>query len=398
MVRYKSSPWLVSAALAAALSLAVTGAATGAATGADDTGDATQKITEAVSAAALQKHLQAFEDIAQAHGGNRADGTEGYRASVEYVVEKLREAGYDPQVQSFRTPYSDHDDHFDHSEQRESYNVLADTGSGDPASTVVVGAHLDSVPEGPGINDNASGAAGILAVAEALAGTELQNAVRFAWWGAEEIDLLGSQHYVDDLAGNDPAALEDISLYLNFDMIGSPNYGRFVYDGSGAPAGSREIEDAFHEYFDSVGLEVGRTEFDDGSDYAAFVDAGIPSGGLYTGADELMSERDADRFGGRAEEPHDACYHRSCDDLANIDLQGFEQMSDAAAAVVLRYATSAHGTGTPGLPATGAPGDLPGVLGPFAAGVLAVGAVALATAGAMRRDGRTARHPQRGPD
>ena len=208
-----------------------------------DGATSTEEITEAVTAEQLEGHLQAFQDAADAHGGNRAVGTDGYRASVDYVVERLQAAGYDPRVQVFTVPddehHDEHHDGYDGEERdgntvmrsRVTYNVLADTPTGDPGSTVLVGAHLDSVPESPGLNDNGSGAAGVLAVAEALAGTDTRNRVRFAWWGAEELNLNGADHYVSDLRTNDPGAFEDIALYLNFDMIGSPNYGRFVYDG-----------------------------------------------------------------------------------------------------------------------------------------------------------------------
>ena len=240
------------------------------------------------------------------------------------------------------------------SENRETSNVLAETGTGNPEHTVMVGAHLDSVPDGAGINDNASGSAAILAIAEGLAGTETENRIRFAWWGAEELGLRGSRHYVADLKANDPATLEAIGLYLNFDMIGSPNYGRFVYDGDHsafppvpgpggpvtAPPGSAAIEAAFHEHFGSVGLASGETEFSGRSDYGPFIAEGVPSGGLFTGAEGIKTTEQAALFGGRAGVGYDFCYHGACDDLANIDVQGLDEMTDAASAVILRFATS----------------------------------------------------------
>jgi Zn-dependent M28 family amino/carboxypeptidase len=245
------------------------------------------------------------------------------------------------------------------SESRETFNVLAETGSGDGERTVMVGAHLDSVPEGPGINDNASGSAGILAIAEALAGTETANAVRFAWWGAEEFGLLGSRHYVTDLKTNDAGTLGNIALYLNFDMIGSPNHGRFVYDGDAsafgpedgsvpAPAGSAAIEAAFHEHFGSVGLASGETEFSGRSDYGPFIAEGIASGGLFTGAEGIKTVEQAALFGGRAGVGYDFCYHASCDDLSNVDLRTLEEMTGAASAVVLRFANSTEDLETEG--------------------------------------------------
>ena len=117
---------------------------------------------------------------------------------------------------------------------------------------------------------------------------EPRNTIRFAWWGAEEAGLVGSQSYVDSLTKSEA---KDIGLYLNFDMIGSPNYARFVYDGDGSafgikgPSGSGAIEGVFEDFFASQGLASEPTAFDGRSDYDAFITAGIPAGGLFTGAE-----------------------------------------------------------------------------------------------------------------
>ncbi len=155
----------------------------------------------------------------------------------------------------------------------------------------MAGAHLDSVADGPGINDNGSGSAALLEIAMQMAelSIEPRNTVRFAWWGAEEAGLVGSQFYVDSLTKRE---VKNIELYLNFDMIGSPNYGRFVYDGDGdafgikGPTGSANIERTFEDYFASQGLASEPTAFDGRSDYDAFITAGIPAGGLFTGAED----------------------------------------------------------------------------------------------------------------
>ncbi len=376
----------------------------------------TEEITRAVTAEQLEGHLRAFQGAADAHGGNRAAGTAGYGASVDHVVERLRAAGYRPRVQAFTFPSDEeHDDHDDHdddhgegpaAEPRVTYNVLADTATGDPASTVLVGAHLDSVPESPGLNDNGSGAAGVLAVAEALAGTETRNRVRFAWWGAEEVNYNGADHYVSDLRANDPGAFDDIALYLNLDMIGSPNYGRFVYDGDAsgggwhddsveAPAGSKAIEVAFTGYFESVSMAVEEVPLDDGSDHLVFAGAGIPVGGLFTGDTGEKTRRQADRYGGEAGADYDPCYHSACDDLGNVDLQVVEQMSDATAAVVLGFASSAIVDGAPLHPPDGWPDR--GMLEGPGSGltwvvVVGVAAAVLVAAGlAVRRRGRRRR-------
>ena len=130
-------------------------------------------------------------------------------------------------------------------------NVIADSKRGDASNVVMAGAHLDSVAEGPGINDNGSGSSALLEVAEQMSKVKTENRVRFAWWGAEEAGLVGSTFYVNDLVANDEAGLDAIELYLNFDMVASPNYGLFRYDGDGSdfglvgPDGSDEIEATF---------------------------------------------------------------------------------------------------------------------------------------------------------
>ena len=226
-----------------------------------------------------------------------------------------------------------------------SFNILADTRSGAADRTVVVGAHLDSVPVGPGINDNGSGTATILETAIQLAKTAkkpLENRVRFAFWGGEEDGLVGSDYYVSQL---DEAGLAGTLLNLNFDMLGSPNLVRFVYDGDGSAfetdlssAGSAEIESVFEEYFAGQGLASAPTAFDGRSDYSAFIENRIPAGGLFTGAEDLKTEAEAALFGGTAGEAYDPCYHQKCDGLGNINRRGLDQMSDAVAHSVLTFA------------------------------------------------------------
>jgi Zn-dependent M28 family amino/carboxypeptidase len=232
-------------------------------------------------------------------------------------------------------------------ETRTTYNVIAETPGGDPDNVVVVGAHLDSVPRGPGINDNGSGSATILEVAETFAAQERspQSKVRFAWWGAEEFGLLGSNHYVASLS---QTQLDRIALNLNFDMIGSPNYVRFVYDGNNSafpvgpgaaagPAGSGAIEDAFHRYFSAVGLASSETPFSGRSDYGPFIAKGIPAGGLFTGAEGTKTAAEAAIYGGTAGTSYDSCYHLFCDAFSNVNQKGLDEMSDAVAHAVLTY-------------------------------------------------------------
>ncbi len=239
-----------------------------------------------------------------------------------------------------------------HEELIETFNVLADT-SGRTDRTVVVGAHLDSVREGPGINDNGSGIGAILETALQIAelGIEPKNRIRFAFWSGEEDGLIGSEYYVSQLTKRD---IKDTAVNLNFDMVASPNPVRFVYDGDGdafgtdGPNGSDVIEDVFLNYFASQGLATEPTAFDGRSDYFGFIENGIPAGGLFTGAEDIKSEEQAAIFGGTAGTPYDPCYHAACDTNANIDPVVLEEMADAVAHATLVFGltkSSVNGTG-----------------------------------------------------
>jgi Zn-dependent M28 family amino/carboxypeptidase len=169
--------------------------------------------------------------------------------------------------------------------------------------------------------------------------------VRFAFWGAEELNLLGSQHYVDNLSDQE---LQDIVANLNFDMLGSPNYVRFVYDGDGSdtgpvgPPGSAQIEDIFNQYFASQGLATEPTAFDGRSDYGPFIAVGIPSGGLFTGAEGIKTAEEAAVWGGTAGVAYDPCYHQACDTYANNSDDALAANSDAVAYAALTYGMSTN--------------------------------------------------------
>ena len=222
-------------------------------------------------------------------------------------------------------------------------NLLATTKTGRVDRQVVVGAHLDSVPEGPGINDNGSGSSTDLEIALQMAELNIKpvNQVRFAWWGAEESGLVGSQFYVDSLTKKQ---VKNTAVNLNFDMVGSPNFVRFVYDGDAsdtdslASTGSGVVESVFVKYFDSQGLASAPTAFDGRSDYDAFINVGIPAGGLFTGAEGVKTAEQAAVYGGVAGAPYDACYHQACDTIANLSSTALDQMSDAVAHAVLTFA------------------------------------------------------------
>ena len=224
-----------------------------------------------------------------------------------------------------------------------TYNVFAETNTGDDDNVVMVGAHLDSVSDGPGIHDNGSGSAAILEVAEQMRKVKPVNTVRFAWWGAEESGLVGSDHYVFGLT---PEELDQIALYLNFDMIGSPNFVRMIYDGDGSafglagPAGSGAIEALFEDFYTDRELAFEPTEISFRSDYAAFFDSGIPFGGLFTGAEVIKTAEEQAIYGGVAGEQYDPCYHEACDTFDNVHLGVLDLNSDAVAFATLTYAMS----------------------------------------------------------
>ncbi|MDR7301840.1 M28 family metallopeptidase [Haloactinomyces albus] len=429
-------------------------------------------LDEELNVNAVNRHLAAFQRIAHQNDGNRASGTSGYKASVDYVVGKLRDAGFDVSTPEFQyTKYyldsielsvagepvevsameyspatpkggvtaplsvvpaddstgceaGDYDgvdvsgtvalikrgactfakkqqlaaDHgasaaiiynnvegtlngtlggaeagaiptaavsksigadlvkqagteatlnlqarFD---EVTTENVIAQTRTGNSRNVVMAGAHLDSVPEGAGINDNGTGSAGLLETAIQLGGSpDVNNAVRFAWWGAEESGLIGSTKYVSGLTFEQQL---NIAMYLNFDMIGSPNAGYFAYDGDDSdgvgagpgPHGSGVIEQAFVDALNSQGVEVEGTDFTGRSDYGPFIANGIPAGGLFTGAEGIKTKAQAEKWGGEAGVAYDPNYHQVGDDMDNVDRQALKRNSKAIAMVVTKYAQS----------------------------------------------------------
>jgi Zn-dependent M28 family amino/carboxypeptidase len=410
-------------------------------------------LQKRVTADGMMAHLKKLQEIADAHGGNRALGTPGYDASVDYVANALRDKGFDVQTPDFEVhlPFADKPDLTVGGEQvtakaleftkgappggvsgplvparvedspgctasdydglpvagavvlvdrgkcqfgvkqavaaergavalivannedgdmggtlgektdvkipvvsvtkavgeqlrakpgpttlklnagvrnEHTRNVIAQTKTGSTANVVMAGAHLDSVPDGPGINDNGSGVAAVLETALQLGPSpQVANAVRFGFWGAEESGLLGSNNYVRSLNMD---GLKDIALYLNFDMLGSPNPGYFTYDGDQSlapdddgsprvPEGSAGIERTLVAYLNGAGKRPEDTSFDGRSDYDAFTMAGVPAGGIFSGAEEKKSVEQAEHWGGKADEPFDPNYHKASDTLDKID-------------------------------------------------------------------------------
>jgi Zn-dependent M28 family amino/carboxypeptidase len=240
-------------------------------------------------------------------------------------------------------------------------NVIAQTKTGSTENVVMTGAHLDSVPEGPGINDNGSGVAAVLETALQLGSSpQVQNAVRFGFWGAEELGLVGSEKYIESLNVDQ---LRDIALYLNFDMLASPNPGYFTYDGDQStsirpgespprvPEGSAGIERTLVDVLKAAGKTAQDMAFDGRSDYDGFTEAGIPSGGLFAGAEENMTDEQAQLWGGHANQPFDPNYHQATDTIEHIDRTALGIQGSGVAYVVGLYAQDLDGRN--GIPVRG---------------------------------------------
>ncbi len=246
-------------------------------------------------------------------------------------------------------------------ETRTDVNVIAEMPGENTNNVVMAGAHLDSVQAGPGINDNGSGSAAILETALMMAKVNPENTVRFAWWGAEEEGLIGSTAYVADLS---QAERDRIAMYLNYDMVGSPNHVFFVYDGDNSdnvgagpgPAGSAQIEDLYESFYSSRGIPFKGTDFSGRSDDGPFIAPGvdIPSGGLFTGAEGIKTAQEVTLWGGTAGQQYDPCYHLVCDTFGNVNRSALEVNSDLIAYAQLTFAFSTESVnGVPGKPVPG---------------------------------------------
>jgi len=252
-------------------------------------------------------------------------------------------------------------------------NVIAELDGKNDNNVVMAGAHLDSVPEGPGINDNGSGSAALLELAVQLGNFKPENTLRLAWWGAEEEGLIGSTAYVDSLS---EAELDRIAMYMNYDMVGSPNYVTMVYDadestfnaadfGVVVPPGSTAIEDLYESYYTLRGEPYDDSAFDGRSDYQAFIDAEIPSGGLFTGAEEEKTAEQQAIWGGTVGSQFDPCYHLACDTFANNSDHALDINSDLIAFAMLTFAYSTESVnGVAGKKVPGPPLTLPPPAGP----------------------------------
>lgn len=232
-------------------------------------------------------------------------------------------------------------------------NIIAETPSGNPDKVVMAGAALDSSLTSPGINVNGSGVATLLEIAKQIAnlGFGTENKLRFAFWGASQAGFIGSAYYADMLSTDE---IDDIKMVLDFHALGSPNYVRFVLDGDGSEGGisggtgSKEIEASFQNYFSDplLGGDLASDPIHILSDVVPFADYGLPVGGLFGGILGIKTTEQAAIYGGVAGEQYDPCAYLACDTFDNVSLNGLDEMSDAAAHVILTYAMSTAGLQT----------------------------------------------------
>ncbi|WP_344903897.1 M28 family peptidase [Actinomadura meridiana] len=262
----------------------------------------------------VKAHLQQLQSIAQQNGGTRYATGGGYTASVSYLEQKLKDAGFTVTRQACTSGCT----------AGSGPNLIADWPGGDAGSVYMFGAHLDSVRAGPGINDNGSGSAALLETALTLAQKKptMTNHVRFGWWTDEEAGLHGSQFYVNNLSQTERSKIKG---YFNFDMVGSPNAGYFI-DGVNS-----QLSTNLKGYFDSIGIapdEMSECCSDDGP----FRNAGISTSFLSTGASAIMTSTQAQKWGGQAGVAYDRCYHSSCDSYpSNINTTALDRSTDAIA-------------------------------------------------------------------
>ncbi len=266
-----------------------------------------------ISVGNVRAHLTQFQTIATNNGGNRYSGRPGHTASLQYVEGRLQAAGYTVTRQTCTSCTTG------------SVNLIAEWRGGDAGQVLMLGAHLDGVAAGPGINDNASGSAVLLEVALALAqqNPAMTKRVRFAWWSDEEQGLRGSAFYVSQL----PAAERTrIRAYWNFDMVGSRNAGYFVNNITTTAA------QPLKAYYDAIGVQTEENVEGAGrSDDASFRNAGIASSGLAAGASARKTAAQAAKWGGTANAAFDACYHSACDTIGNVADVPLDRTADAVA-------------------------------------------------------------------
>lgn len=220
-----------------------------------------------------------------------------------------------------------------------THNVIAETKGGDHNNVLMLGAHSDTVLCSPGVNDDGSGIISLLEVAKQLRNFRVKNAVRFAWFSAEEQGLVGSTYYSSHLL---PEENLKIRVFMDYDMVASPNFEYQVYDSNNEnyPPGLGDLRDMYIDFYRSNGLNYSLVPIDGRSDYVGFLAAGIPLGGVMTGADKKKEDSGVEKFGGTSGELFDACYHQPCDNLRNLDYLAWLVNTRLIAHVVATFAKS----------------------------------------------------------
>lgn len=236
---------------------------------------------------------------------------------------------------------------------KKTRNLVAQTKTGDAHNVVLAGAHLDSSAASPGVNDDGTGIAALLETAAALgARPQAANAVRFVFWASEENGAAGPTKYLQALSVDE---LQDIAMYLGFDMLGSPNAGYFTYDGDqsaqpnpaipaqSVPEGSAGIERMLAGYLNTAGVRPADMPLSQFTDYYPFLAAGVPIGGLTAGASQRKSEVQARLWGGRPGIPFDPNYRTKGDTVDNVDRDALSVLGPAVAFAVATYADTVDG-------------------------------------------------------
>ena len=205
---------------------------------------------------------------------------------------------------------------------------------GDGPAVLMLGGHLDSVLDGPGLNDNASGVVALLEIARALVARGVPDGwtVLIGLWGGEEFGDIGSRAYVED------GMADGLRAYLNLDMAGSVNGAAFVYDEAAAPPGSERITELYEAALHDREVPSERVDIGGSSDHFAFMQAGIPSGGLFAGASGTGSAAQPSASSSGGEAP-DACYHLACDDIDNVDVDRVALFAEATYDVAVALMT-----------------------------------------------------------
>ncbi|XXH05013.1 hypothetical protein Hte_011437 [Hypoxylon texense] len=322
-----------------------------------------------VDPSAILKHLQAIQDHADKGNGSRVAGSYGHNLTIGYIQDHLRSEGYYVEVQRFQGLMQIRSEAnlivggqsiraepvaWSPNYTAEFIPIVPVNGPGcraecgDEDNTLMVGTHTDSADSSAGINDNGSGIAALLEVASQLTKFKTNSKVKFAFWTASEPCQLGSRHWFDTTYTEER---NKIRLYLDVNMIGSPNAALKVYDGNGTyfhnpgPSGSGMAEAVLADGFKIQGVSIKRAEISNRSDYAPFFEHQIPFAGLFSGADGIKTKEEFNIFGGEPDRPYDHNYHQAGDDLENINTTALLLNTKA-----LAHAVGVYGRGFDGFP------------------------------------------------